>query len=398
MEKPMTNVTRLKPTARDLLAGVKIIDVDTHVSEWPTLWTERAPARLKELMPRIVGDGADRRWVIGEDTFLYTRCGASAVLKDGSKIPGWAFIDVEIADVHRGAYDVHARVKMMDQQGIHAQIAYPNVLGFGGQSSMKTDGELRLAAVKIYNDAMADFQKESGNRIFPMVLMPWWDVDESVKELERCLERGARGINWNPDTHSHGLPAISDPYYDRLWQACAANGVPLNFHIGASDESTSWFDRTIPTFSDNQRLAMGSVLLFIGNLRVMCNMLISRFLERHPRLQIVSVESGAGWIPYMLEALNYMSVEAGLKFDVPLEEVFRRQIHACSFFERKNFADTVRQVGADNIMFETDFPHPACLFPDGLDYLTDAIAALTVEERFKIFSGNASRLYKIDIS
>ena len=57
----------------------------------------------------------------------------------------------------------------------------------------------------------------------------------------------------------------------------------------------------------------------------------------------------------------------------------------------------MRRVGADNIMFETDFPHPACLYPDGLDYMVDAIAGLTEEERFKIFSGNAARLYKIDI-
>jgi predicted TIM-barrel fold metal-dependent hydrolase len=111
----------------------------------------------------------------------------------------------------------------------------------------------------------------------------------------------------------------------------------------------------------------------------------------------VSVESGAGWIPYLLEALEYMSVEAGLDYDVPPSEIFRRQIFACTFVERVNFPQTVRQVGADNIMFETDFPHPACLFPDGLDYMVDAIAELTPEERFKIFSGNAAKLYNIDI-
>jgi predicted TIM-barrel fold metal-dependent hydrolase len=57
----------------------------------------------------------------------------------------------------------------------------------------------------------------------------------------------------------------------------------------------------------------------------------------------------------------------------------------------------VRQLGADNIMFETDFPHPACLFPDGLEYLVDVIAELTAEERAKIFSLNAAKLYNIDV-
>ena len=59
--------------------------------------------------------------------------------------------------------------------------------------------------------------------------------------------------------------------------------------------------------------------------------------------------------------------------------------------------ETIRQVGVDHHMFETDFPHPACLFPDGLDYMVDVIVDMTQEERFKIFSGNAARVYNIDI-
>ncbi len=115
-------------------------------------------------------------------------------------------------------------------------------------------------------------------------------------------------------------------------------------------------------------------------------------------LRNVSVESGAGWVPYILEALEYMSVEASLPYEVPPSEVFRRQIYACTFFERRNLVDTVRQVGADNILFETDFPHPSCLFPDSLDYAVDALAELMWEERFKNFSGNAAKLYNIDIA
>jgi len=395
----MSNVTALKPTARDMLAGIKIIDVDTHISEWPELWTDRAPAAYKDRMPRIVGKGKDRKWVIDEDIFIYNTGAASAVMKDGSKTRGIEFITTEIPEVHVASYDVHARVKMMDEQGIHAQIAYPNVLGFSGQNAMKTDPALRLMAMQIFNDAMGDMQKDSGQRIFPMPMLPWWDIDESVKELERCLKWGAKGINWNPDTHSHGLPSIADPHWNKLWEACVANKLPVNFHIGASDESVSWFFQgSLPGFSNDQQMAMGSVMLFIGNLRVMGNILASRFLEKWPELNIVSVESGAGWIPYLLEALEYMSVEAGLTYKTPPSEVFKRQIYACTFFERANFVETVHQVGVDNIMFETDFPHPACLFPDGLDYMVDAIAGLTEEERFKIFSGNAARVYNIDVS
>jgi predicted TIM-barrel fold metal-dependent hydrolase len=394
----MSNITKIKPTARDMLGGIKIIDVDTHISEWPDLWSERAPAKYKHLLPRIEGEGDERRWVIDEDKFLSFKGASSAVMKDGSKIHGMEFTNVEIGDVHVAAYDVNERVQLMDKQGIHAQIAYPNVMGFGGQNAMKTDGDLRLMSVQIFNDAMGDYQKDSGDRVLPMAMMPWWDCEESVKELERCLKWGTRGINWNPDAHTHGLPSIADPHWNRLWEACIANDLPVNFHIGASDESASWFFKgSLPDLSPNQLMAIGGVMLHIANLRILGNILVSRFLEKWPKLKIVSVESGAGWIPYMLEALEYMSVESGIEYDIAPREVFRRQIYACTFLERNNFTDLVRQVGADNIMFETDYPHPACLYPDGLDYMTDAISELSEEERFKIFSGNAAKAYNIDI-
>ena len=398
----MSDVTALErdPSARELLAGIKIIDVDTHISEWEDLWTSRAPAKFKDLVPRIVdADTPERRWVIGEDILIRDRGAASALLPDGSKPRDMGFWNRTNAEVHPSSYDVRARLRMMDEQGIHAQIAYPNILGFSGQKAQKADAALRLLSMQIFNDAMAQVQRDSGERIFPMIMLPWWDLDESLAEAERCVEMGMRGINWNPDTHTAGLPSMANPYWDPLWDMCVANGLPVNFHIGASDGPMQWFgEMRLPELGPNHSLASGSVLTFIGNLRVMTNILASRMLEKHPELKIVSVESGSGWVPYLLEALEYMASEVGADFATPPSEVFRRQIYTCSFFERKNFVDTVRQVGADNIMFETDFPHPACLYPDALDYLSDAIAELTEEERFKIFSGNAAKLYNIDIS
>jgi uncharacterized protein len=387
-----------KPAARELLAGIKVIDVDTHISEKQDLWSSRAPAKYRDRLPRVTGEGDKRCWVIGDDIFLAAKSGNSAVLKDGSKLHGAGFMNVEVSGAYEATYDVGKRVALMDEQGIHAQIAYGNVMGFAGHKAMKVDKELRELSVSIFNDAMADMQAESGNRIFPMALMPWWDIDLSIAEAERCLKLGLKGLNFNSDPQDHGLPSLGEPYWDRLWQCCTANGLPINFHIGASDSSASWFPAsTWPERNADQKMALGGVMLFISNVRVMGNILLSRFLERHPKLNIVSVESGAGWVPYLLEALEYMSAEGGVEYAVSPTEIFRRQIYACTFFEKLNFVDTLRQVGADNIMFETDFPHPACLYPGGLEYMADAIAEMTEEERFKVFSGNAARVYNIDV-
>ena len=390
---------RKKPSVKEMLAGIKVIDVDTHISEWQDLWTSRAPQKIKHLVPRVQGEGEDRAWVIGDGIFLSSAGAMSAVMKDGSKTKGFDFWKKEIPEVEAASYDVGARVKMMDAQGIHAQIAYPNILGFGGQRAIKVDPELRIASIKIFNDAMADVYKDSGKRIYPMALLPWWDVDASVAETERCLKMGLRGINTNPDPQDHGLPSLGMPHWNRLWECCVANNVPVNFHIGASQTSENWFSAgSWPERTMDEQMVQGGVMLFIGNLRVLGNILLSRFLENYPTLKIVSVESGIGWIPYLLEAMEYMAVESGVKFKTPPTEVFRRQIYGCSFFETRNFATSLRQTGIDNVMFETDYPHPACLYPNGLEYMADTIAELTVEERQKVFSTTAAKLYNIDIS
>ena len=97
------------------------------------------------------------------------------------------------------------------------------------------------------------------------------------------------------------------------------------------------------------------------------------------------------------ESLEYNMKDSGLKYELSPFEIFRRQIYACSWFERRSLAESVRALGADNIMFETDFPHPVCLYPDALDYMADAAAELTPEDRKKVFGGNAARLYKIPV-
>jgi len=61
-------------------------------------------------------------------------------------------------------------------------------------------------------------------------------------------------------------------------------------------------------------------------------------------------------------------------------------------------ASLIRRVGVDNVMFETDFPHPTCLYPHPLERATEALAALTVEERLKVLSGNAARIYGIPLT
>jgi predicted TIM-barrel fold metal-dependent hydrolase len=388
-----------------LIEGIKIIDADTHLSEPHDLWTSRAPASLKDRMPRVKLVNGKRAWVIGDDIPLSGAGGASpisVIRKDGSKSRSLEFFDWQIEDVHPGAFNIKERLKLMDQSNIFAQIVYPNVLGFGGQNAGRVESDLRIASIEIFNDAMAEIQAESNGRIFPMALLPWWDVRQSVKETERVKAMGLRGVNINSDPHLHkGVPDLAETHWDPLWEACAGLDMPINFHIGASESAMDWFGNSFwPSEAIDVRFAIGSSMLFFGNARVMANILLSGILDRHPKIKFVSVESGIGWIPFLLEVIEYQLAEnaAGQRYALTPAEYFARNMYSCFWFERRHIADTIRQVGVDNVMFETDFPHPTCLYPEPLQHAASGLAALDAETRRKILSGNAAKLYSIPLT
>ena len=173
--------------------------------------------------------------------------------------------------------------------------------------------------------------------------------------------------------------------------------MPVNFHIGGGFSSAEWFgEGHWPSFTPTEKLAYGSSSLFFANFQLFANIFISRWLERHPKLKLVSVESGVGWIPFMLEAVEFQMREARSDYQISPSEIFARQIYACSWFERKHLFADAHKVGVDNVMFQTDFPHPVCLYPDALEYMAQAAGQFTQEERAKVFGGNASRVYNID--
>ena len=222
---------------------------------------------------------------------------------------------------HAGAYDPKARIEVMDDSGIWAQVCFPNSIGLGGQgiSDVVKDPRLRLLCIQIYNDAMAEVQDESGLRLLPMPVLPAWDVDACVTEAARVAGLGLRGVNMTSDPQDLGAPDLANRAWDPLWEICASLHLPVHFHIGASLTTMTYFG-TYPWESQNDdtKLAIGGTLLFIGNARVVANIILSGMLDRHPTLQMVSVESGVGWIPFILEALDYEMSENAPKELAPI--------------------------------------------------------------------------------
>jgi predicted TIM-barrel fold metal-dependent hydrolase len=343
-----------------------------------------------------------RQWVIDGDHPMAVANPSSVVKPDGVKARGIEFLKWEIEEVHPGSYDVGPRLKFMDGEGIFAQIIYPNLLGFGGQRAATLDPELRVLCTQIFNDAMAEIQEQSGNRIFPMALMPWWDIDIAVKETIRCHKMGLKGINTNSSPQDHKVPDLGEHHWDPLWEVCSDLNLPINFHIGSSTEGIDWFGKAPwPSQSVDRKIALGSTMLFMHNAQIFANIIYSGLLERFPKLKFVSVESGVGWMPFLMETLDYELEEAAPRTKKILtmkpSEYFKRNIYSCFWFEEQGLHNAIRAVGVDNIMFETDFPHPTCLYPNAMDHDAHTLEGLDFEAKRKLLSGNASRVYSIPV-
>jgi predicted TIM-barrel fold metal-dependent hydrolase len=376
------------------LGDIPIIDVDTHYNEPLDLWTSRAPAKLKARVPRVELVNGEQQWVIERDVVLHPRPGCCVIRDDGSKLYGDMSLR-RFEEMHPAATDPRARLQWMDEHGIHAQVIYPNLVGFAIEPFMLNvkDPELRNFCVRAWNDYMGEVQTIGEGRLFPQALMPVWDPEECVREAIRARdELGMTGLNVPSGPDAYGLPSLSHASFDGLWSVAQEREMPINFHIGGGGVNYNPWDMNAANV-----IAAISTVGVASNIRCLANLIFSGLLDRFPRLNFVSVESGFGWIPFMLELCEYQFDENGVtSLELRPKEYFKRQMYASYWFE-KNPANAIAQIGDDNLMFETDFPHPTCLYPGARDHIALSLGALPTSTQRKILWDNAARVYHVPL-
>jgi predicted TIM-barrel fold metal-dependent hydrolase len=380
-----------------MFEGIKIVDCDTHITEAPDLFTSRAPAAYKDKVPyvKLDPDGVER-WYVGDRNF--GSMGGNVIRKDKNKLLGrLAFPKLEQA--HPGGHIIKDRIQAMDDMGIYAQIAFQNsgVTQAGSLMSLG-DNDLAIKIVQIYNDASAEIQAESGNRIFNMAHLPFWDKAAMEAEAKRCHDMGLKGFVL-PDTPERvGVPSFLNDHWTPFLEMCEATGMPLNFHLNAAiDPNTLTWDG----FGFEQTLAVVATMFSIGNAATLGNWMVSGRLDQHPKLKIGLIESGAGWVPFAVEALEHqfdemLPVKKGLLNRRPWE-YFHDQFMCSFWFEKVAPKLLLETIGEDNIMFETDFPHPTSLYPGVQAHLKDVLGGHTPAVRKKVLQDNPVRLYNLDI-
>jgi predicted TIM-barrel fold metal-dependent hydrolase len=382
----------------DLFERFDVIDVDTHLTEPPDVWTSRVASKWGDRIPHVERvDGIDLWMADGK------RIGAPgpSAMAGWDALPPWG--PPTFDRIPPSAYDAAARLALMDDLGIHAQVLYPNVGGFGNGYFLRLgDRELVAECVRAYNDFLSDFCATDPARLVPVTAVPFWDVEFAVAEIERCLANGHRAINFCNQPDSYGEPVLGNSHWDPIWAVAQEAGVPVCFHIGGGDITRSIDDPGGIGWQSN--FARASSLIILDNQRCLADLVFGGVCHRFPRLRFVSVESGVGWIPAILETFDWQFANGGVhtehpEYDLMPSEYFRRQIYGCFWFESAAARWAIERY-PDNILYETDYPHPTCQYPGPQtsaryprEFANDALAGLDDAVLAKVLHDTAASLY-----
>jgi len=363
---------------------VQLISVDDHVIEHPRVWTDRVPAALRDRAPHILDEGGTATWVY--DGHSFTSVGLNAVAGKP-----WELRNIDpanYADMRPGCYDAHSRLADMDVDGVHAQLCFPDFPGFAGRRFIKApDKDLALVCLAAWNDYILDeWCGAAPDRFIPMMLLPYWDIDLCVRELERTLAKGAKAITFPELPDALGLPSLFTDDWAPLFSLVEEAAIPLCMHFGTGGSIDA---------RPGRPMAAQWTLGGQRSMTAAVDLLMSPVLHRWPGIKVLLSEGGIGWMPYILERADYVWERHRFYEEVsPVKpsELFVGHIYGCFISDRAGLRDR-HAIGVDQIMWEGDYPHADSNFPHSRKVLGEELASLPDAEAALIAEGNARRVF-----
>ena len=375
--------------------GYKRISADCHLDMiWlpPDLFVSEASAALKDRMPHVADSPEGPRWVTKQGaTFGYV----AGVGSGGSKyVPGSQLrVDVmastglytDGAKGIRRPGDPHLRIKEMDRDGVDAEVIYGILAAAGKMKDIEASNEM----LRIYNTWMADFCAQYPNRHIGLANLPYGDIDAAVREVHRVAKLGFKGLelscSWDMEPMWH-------PQWEPLWQAINEVNLPLHFHTFPSVPQEL---RDKYTGLTQRALRYAGLCMFQITLgHILTALMGAAVFERYPNLRVVFGESGIGWIPYVIDRMDF-EYEDQYK-DLPLKmrpsEYWRRQCKATFQYDRIG-CKLIDDMGAETLMWGSDYPHPDGVWPESEKYISEQFKELPEEIVRMITCENAGKFY-----
>ncbi|MFE3543080.1 amidohydrolase family protein [Nocardia sp. NPDC059177] len=352
-----------------------LVSIDDHVVEPLDMFDHHVPRKWADYAPRVIADDK------GIDHWIYRDrptgvAGLNAVVTWPAE--EWGRDPAGYAEMRPAVYNVHDRVRDMDANGVLTSMCFPTFTGFSaGHLSRGGQDEITVAMISAYNDwHIEDWAGAYPGRFIPIGILPMWDPQLAVAEIERLAARGCHSVTMPELPHIDGLPSYHDiDYWAPVFQALQDNDTVMNLHIGQGFGVL----RLAPDAPiDNLMVLAPSISLIAAQ-----DLLWGPAFRRFPKLKVALSEGGVGWIPFFLDRSDrHYTNQRWLRRDfggkLP-SEVFREHVLACYVTDRTALKFR-HDIGIDNIAWECDYPHSDSIWPNAPEFVLEELLAAGADD------------------
>jgi predicted TIM-barrel fold metal-dependent hydrolase len=374
-----------------------LISGDSHVVEPPTLWRENLPASLCGRAPYAERDPGNHHWYFidpegfrGVDLTASATAGLPAGERD-ARLRADPDADIEVS----GARDPVARLRDLWRDGTVADVIYPTAtLSLMGLR----DATLQGACFRVYNDWIADYCSVDRERLAGLGVLPCWNIDAAVTELQRCVDLGLRGAAiWTSPPEEE---SFFDERYEPLWAAAAEARMPISLHTLAGNRASreiAGYGKSVEStffFGFTTRLELQ---------RSLCELIVSGVFERHSGLRVVAAEGGIEYAATLERRLDgghakswgHLSHELSMK----PSKYFRRNVFL-TYISDPVGLNNIRFTGSSHFLWSGDYPHDASTWPNSEQKLRAECEAAGLDDTAieALTCTNTAELYGFDLA
>jgi len=363
-----------------------VVDCDSHVMEPADLWETYLEPKFRDRAIRIERRDGVEHLIIGEQSVL---SGVLASLGGAHRDRADLFSGkLTYADgCQPASYQPAARAAMLDDWRVDRGVLFPTI----GLLPFPTDDQpLASAYCRAYNRWQRAFFESAPDRVVPIALINWRDVDKAARELAACLKAGFRGLFVPPEIIDGRRP--SDPHFDPIWRLCEEAGAPGCIHVivrfTGGGAFSSWHGTKPGTVFN---FALGATGQLIPALSAMVTDLL---FERFPALKVVSVEAGCGWAAYLMDRLDEKHDAFRALAPMPMKpsDYIRRNCWFVAEPEERSIGAMLDLVGEDRILWGSDYPHvDSTLAAPKL--IRNSIAGLSADRQAAVMGETARKVF-----
>jgi predicted TIM-barrel fold metal-dependent hydrolase len=376
-----------------------LISCDDHMDlgQLPAdLWLTRLPPELRDRAPRVEERDGQAVWIC--DGKVWGTWGGKPPATGNDRPVKALYNSFDRAGIYdqseRRPAVAELRLADMDRDGVKAQVI------FGPIFQISTDDPaLRAACYRVYNDWLMEFCAAAPDRLIGAPMLPETSPQAATEEVLRLAKKG--GVRQVTLMIANIDPKLDDPAWESLWSALEETGIVLGWHItvfGPNPKSRA---------AGNAASVFENTKFFMANfLEPFVDLFAWGILERHPKLKMVMAEAGTGWLPWLMQELDYRhwrlweaqdfwGDKGGRALETKPSELFKRQIWA-TFQEDYATMSLIPFFGEDHLLWASDYPHPDGVWPNSHSAIERQMQDLSPKLRRKLTHDNAAKLYGLE--